>query len=629
MADFLATGVSGLLAFQRALDTTSHNIANVNTPGYSRQIAEFNTRQPESFGNGWMGNGVDVTTIKRMYDDFMATQARSSSSSFSQLDTYAAQVQRINNLFGDSATGLTASLQNFTNALQSVASNPTSIPARQTLLSQAQALVNRLQSYESSLKSLDAQVNTKLETEASSITSLAQSIAKLNDEISSGYARTGQPPNDLLDQRDRLLDELATHVNVSVVKQGDNSVNVFVGNGQPLVVGRTATTLVAVPDSFDPTRKVIAMKTAAATVDVSGSLTGGTLGGTIDFRQQVLEPARNALGRISIGLAEVVNDQHAAGIDLSGALGGDFFAVGAVTVQSSSLNAGSASLAVTRTGAGALTNANYLMTYTASGWTAQRADTGAAVPLTGTGTALDPFIADGLSIVVSGAPQVGDKLKILPTGAAVAGLKVLVTDPADVAAAAPMVAASALANTGTATISSGEVLDATNAQLRSPVTIQFLTSNTYSVNGAGSFAYTSGGNIDVNGWRVQVSGAPAVGDTFTVKDNTSGAGDNRNALRMADILNQPVFSGGTTSLNAAVGQFVGDIGVKTNQAQVGRDAQKVVRDENSAALQSLSGVNLDEEAANLVRFQQAYQAMAQVIGVADKMFQTLLDATRR
>jgi flagellar hook-associated protein 1 FlgK len=438
----------------------------------------------------------------------------------------------------------------------------------------------------------------------------------------------GSRPNDLLDQRDRLLDELSTHVNVSTVKQGDNSVNVFIGNGQPLVVGQTASRLAAVADSFDPTRRVIALQTATSSIDVTDNLTGGTLGGTIDFRQQVLEPARNSLGKFSVGLAQAMNDQHAAGMDLQGNLGGDFFAVGSVAVQASSVNAGSASLAVTRTGAGALTNADYLMTYTATGWTAQRADTGAAVTLTGAGTVASPFVAEGLSIVVSGTPQVGDRLKILPTADAVDGLAVVVTDPSEVAAAAPIVASSASANTGTGTITPGEVLDAGNAQLRSTVTIRFLTATTYSVNGAGSFAYASGGNIDVNGWRVQVSGSPAVGDAFTVADNTAGAGDNRNAVRLTAVLNQPVFSNGTTSLNAAVGQFMGDIGVKTNQAQVGRDAQKVVRDENAAALQSLSGVNLDEEAANLVRYQQAYQAMAQIIGVADKMFQTLLDATR-
>jgi flagellar hook-associated protein 1 FlgK len=208
-------------------------------------------------------------------------------------------------------------------------------------------------------------------------------------------------------------------------------------------------------------------------------------------------------------------------------------------------------------------------------------------------------------------------------------MSVLISDPSRVAAAAPIRTAAAGTNSGSGTISAGEVLDSTNAQLRAPVTIQFLTANTYSINGAGSFAYTAGGNIDVNGWRTQISGAPQVGDTFTISDNTSGTGDNRNALLLSDALKAPVLNGGTTSLGSAVGEFVGGIGVATRQAQVNRDAQNVVHEESLSAKEAVSGVNLDEEAANLLKYQQAYQAAAQLIRVADTMFQTLLAATER
>src|SRR5262245_2265283 len=201
MADLLSTSISGLMAFQRALDTTSHKISNANTVGYSRQLAEFTTRNAQDAGNGWVGNGVDVSTIKRAYDDFLAGQSRSASSSYHQFDTYATQAGRVSNLLGNTTTGLTASLQKFTNAFQAVADTPTSTPARQTLLSEANTLMQRLQSYDESLRSFDAQVNGQIETEADSITSIARSLAKLNQEINSAYGRTGQPPNDLLDQR--------------------------------------------------------------------------------------------------------------------------------------------------------------------------------------------------------------------------------------------------------------------------------------------------------------------------------------------------------------------------------------------------------------------------------------------
>jgi flagellar hook-associated protein 1 FlgK len=249
--------------------------------------------------------------------------------------------------------------------------------------------------------------------------------------------------------------------------------------------------------------------------------------------------------------------------------------------------------------------------------------------MTGVGTTASPFQADGLSIDVSGyTAATGDRFIIKPTANAVAGLQVLVTDPSKIAAAAPIVASAAATNTGGASITAGTVLGPTNAQLRTTATIQFLTPTTYSVNGAGNFTYTSGGNIDVNGWRVQITGTPAVGDTFTVADNTSGVGDNRNALKLANIVNQPVLNNGKTSINDAAGQFIGDIGVKTNQAQISRDAQKTVHDDSVSAQQAVSGVNLDEEAANLLKYQQAYQAAAQIIKIAQTLFDTLIQAAR-
>jgi flagellar hook-associated protein 1 FlgK len=632
MADLLNTSISGLLAFQRALDTTSHNITNANTVGYSRQLPEFMTRNAQQSGNGWVGNGVDVTTIKRAYDDFLSNQARSSSSAYSHSSTYATQAGRVSNLFGNSSTGLSASLQNFVNSVQSVADTPTSIPARQTLLSQAAGLVQRLKSYDDSLKSFDGQVNASLGTEANAITSIARGIAQLNQQITSGYAQMGQPPNDLLDQRDQLINELSTHVNVSVVAQGDNSLSVFIGNGQPLVVGQTAATVVATTDAYDPTRNVIAVRSASGEVDITKSLSGGTLGGVLEFRTQMLDPARNTLGRMSVAVAEVMNEQHHAGIDLQGNLGGDFFAVGGVGVRENANNTGSSAAAVTRVpgDAASLTTSDYLMTYTSGGWALRRQDTGAAVPMTGTGSAADPFVAQGLSIVVSGAPAVGDRLLIEPTAEAVSGMRVLVNNAAEVAAAAPIVSAATAGNDGSGSISPGEVLDATNAQLRSPVSITFTSATQYTVSGDPTvYTYAAGGNIDVNGWRVQINGSPAAGDSFTVSNNSSGSGDNRNALKLAAVVNQPILNGGTTSLKAAVGQFIGEIGVKTSQAQVTAEAQKVVADEAESALQSVSGVNLDEEAANLIRYQQAYMAIAQMIRVADTIFQSVLQATSR
>ena len=403
MADLLNTSISGLLAFQRALDTTSHNITNANTVGYSRQLPEFMTRNAQQSGNGWLGNGVDVVTIKRAYDDFLSNQARSSSSSFNQANTYATQAERISNLFGDSSTGLSSSLQKFVNAMQAVADTPASIPARQTLLSQAQTLVDRLKGYDDSPQEL-RRAGERVARDRSGYGELDRPQHRATEPADHERLRPdGQPPNDLMDQRDRLIDDLATHINVNVVEQGDNSVNVFIGNGQPLVVGQTAATVVTSADPYDPTRNIVAVRSAHGEIDITRSLSGGALGGVLDFRTQMLEPARNTLGRMSIAIAQVVNEQHGAGVDLNGDPGADFFAVGGVGVRSNSNNSGTSGAVVTRLdgAAGALTTGDYLMTYAAGAWTLRRTDTGATVPMTGAGSAGNPFVADGLSIEVT------------------------------------------------------------------------------------------------------------------------------------------------------------------------------------------------------------------------------------
>ncbi len=629
MPDMMNVAVSGLRAFQRALETTSHNIANVSTPGYSRQRVNLAANQPELYGTSALGSGVIIQSISRYGDELLSTQMRTASSSFSRLDTYAEKAGALNNLFADSSTGLSVALQKFTNAMQGVANTPTSTAARQVLLSEANGLVNRLQTYDTRLDEIETEINSQLRGEATTINSLASNIARLNLDIVRAQSQTGAAPADLLDARDAQLADLASRIETSVIRQDDGAVNVFIGNGQSLVLGNTSSTVVSQPDPFQPSRVTLALKTSGGTVDISSSLSGGSVGGLLDFRREMLDPARNQLGQMAVALTEVTNAQHREGVDLSGNLGGNMFAVGGVAVQPASTNTGGATVAAARTGASALTANDYIVRYNGSAWTVQRADTGAPVTFTGTGTNVDPIIADGLSITVSGAPASGDRFLVKPTGSAIDGMSVLISDPAKVAAAAPIRTSAAVDNGGAATISAGEVLDATNAQLRSTVTLEFTDATHYSVNGAGSFTYTPGDNIDINGWRVQINGTPETGDTFTVANNAAGVGDNRNALEMTRALSRGVLAGGTESLDGAVGRFVGGIGVSTAQANSSRDAQQIIYDDSVSSLENLSGVNLDEEAANMMRYQQAYQAAAQMIRVTQTIFDTLIEATRR
>jgi flagellar hook-associated protein 1 FlgK len=509
-----------------------------------------------------------------------------------------------------------------------MANTPASTAPRQVVLSQAQALANQLQNYDGQLSSLDGQIESRIQTTASDISSIAQNIAKLNGQISNAQALNGQPPNDLLDQRDQLLNKLSADISISTSQQDGGPINVYIGNGQPLVVGTSAATLSTTPNAYDPTHNDLVLQSANGSANVTSSMSGGTLGGMLDFRSQVLDPAQSTLGLISLGIANVVNGVQTGGVDLNGNPGQPMFAVGGVDVRVNAQNTGTATLAITRTNVGSLTASNYILQNTAGGWTLSNFATGANVPLTGAGTSASPFQADGLSIVVSGTATAGDKFLIKPTAGATSGLNVLLTNPDQIAAGSPITGTAATTNAGTATIGSGTVVDPANAQLKTAATIQFLSATTYSINGAGTYTYTSGQPITANGWQVTVSGAPATGDKFTVGYTMANSGDNSNALKLAAAFNQPTLNGGKDSVNATLSGFIGNLGTVTKQAQNDSAAQAAVNTSATQSLSNVSGVNLDEEAANLLQFQQAYQAAAQLIGISSTLFTSILQAVR-
>jgi flagellar hook-associated protein 1 len=628
MANMMATGLSSLRAMQRALDTTAHNIANVSTPGYTRQTVDFSARKPDAHGQSWVGTGVNANSVRRVYDQFVNQQVRSSSGNLSRLEAFATQAERLDDLLGNTANGLGTSLQAFTNAINEVSSTPNSVAARQVLIAQANALSQRLQSYDTRLRDMSQGIDSQVVAETGEINVIANGIARLNGDIAVAVQNTGQAPNDLLDKRDALIDDLSSKVSVSVVAEGESSLNVFIGNGQPLVLGTTASQVTTASDPLDPQRLQLALQTPAGNVDISRSVSGGTLGGLLDFRREMLDPARNELGRITLAVANQINSQHREGMDLSGALGGDFFNVGAVGVNPSTANTSNATVTATRTNVGALTTHDYVLTRTATGYDVRRADTGASVSFTGDGTALTPIQVDGMSIVVGAGVQTDDQFMIRPTRDAVQGFNVAITDPSRVAAAAPIRASSASGNTGTGTVTAGEVLDRNTLSL-AQVDIVFTSPTTYTINGGAAQTYTAGDNIDFNGWRVAINGAPATGDTFTVRNNAGAVGDNRNAFAIADAMRAGVIDNGLVSVNSAVEQMTGNLGLATRSAQINRDAEAIINESDIATRDSISGVNLDEEAANMLRYQQAYAASAQIISVANSLFDTLLNAVRR
>jgi flagellar hook-associated protein 1 FlgK len=404
--------------------------------------------------------------------------------------------------------------------------------------------------------------------------------------------------------------------------------NVSIGNGESLVTGGQAATLVASSSPTDASQQSISIKSPAGTVDITNNVSGGTLGGLLNAVTQVINPALDSIGQIAAQVTQLVNTQNNSGLDLNGALGPNLLSIGGPTVLNGAQNTGSETVTATISNASALTGSNYTLNYTSGGWTLTNLSTGANVAMTGTGTSSSPLVANGVSMVVTGTPHVGDSFEVEPTRNVISSMAVLTTDPNAIAAAAAVTSSAGTANTGTGSIAAPSVQTPSNANLLSPVTIAFLTPTTYSVNGSGSYTYTSGANIDLNGWQTQISGAPAAGDTFTVQSNAGATGDNSNALLMANILQQPVLDNGTTSVSAAAASLVTSLGVTANQATNSLSAQTVVSNDATAALANASGVDLNTEAANMLQYEQAYQASAQVIKMASDIFNTLLTAVQ-
>jgi flagellar hook-associated protein 1 len=626
LSSIFGIDLSALQAFQQAIEVTSNNVANASTPGYDEESIELDTALPQDAGGFAIGSGVDVEGVQRSYSQAAANQLNTSQSTLGQLTALQNYTSQIDNLFGTTAGGLTTALQTYYSGWSAVADDPSSSAARQALLGDASALAANLNSTSSQLQEMNSDANTRITADVNQINSIGTQISSLNTQIAQSSG-SGQAPNQLLDQRDELVSNLSQLAGVSTTSNSDGSINVYLGNGQPLVLDQNTYQLSTVPNQFNASQLEVA-STASDGASISSSITSGDLGGLLSARTQAIDPALNQLGQIATAVAQSANTQQASGLDLNGQLGSALFSVGAPVATSSSANTDATTASVTISNIGALTSDNYLLSYQGGTYTLTDATTGANVALTGAGTSASPLTASsvGLSIVLSGTPASGDQFLVQPTAQAAGTIGVALTDPSGLAAAGAIQTSASDTNTGSATISAGTVLDPTNPALLNTTTIQFLTPTTYSVNGAGSFAYTSGGNVDLNGWQVKISGTPAAGDTFTVQSNAGGTGDNTNALAAANQQTTGVLSNGTVSVSGAVGALISGAGAQAQQVNTATTAQTAVNTQAQTNVQSVSGVNLDEEAANLMQWQQAYQASAQALSVANGLFTTFMDS---
>ncbi len=762
----LGVGVSGLTAAQRSLSTASHNIANVNTDGYSRQRVDQVARDPLFMGSNYLGTGVQVDSVKRIVSDFQDLQIRNSSAGLSQAQTYQSMAARVDNLFTDPTTGLSSSLQAFYDAVQGVANSPSTLPERQVMLSSGDTLAGRFHDIIGQLNNLRDEFDSQLRSNVTEVNTMSQSIADINRQIVLASSVGNGQPNDLLDRRDQLIRQLSEKVATTTVVQDDGSINVSIGNGQALVTGSEARKLTVSESTFDSSRLEISYETPSGPMEITRQIRGGVLGGLVGFRTQVLDPATNTLGKIAVGVSSAVNAQHQLGIDLKGNAGGDFFyaldsgttpaAVQVLGAQSNSTVV-PAAISAAITDIASLTSSDYRLDRKGNEYSVTRISDGQVTRLTG--FPASPATVDGVTIqLTSGAMADGDAFLIQPTSKAAAGFTLAISDPSQIAAASPQRSAADASNAGTATISAATVADSStyvagNYQIQLGATTAAVangTSGTISDTGAannlqyqlaingvtvytqdegtapladlnavaaninddvattgvrayvdasanrlylandparagtitvnetlvdsggapldsgdsvtGYFggaltgastsasvtyssadgylvqnssgtviadgAYTSPTTLNFNGISVDISGNAAIGDRFSVNTNNNGVGDNRNALALAGLQNALIMDGGTATVGDIYSGMVVDVGNRTSQAEITMSAQESLLTAAEADRAATSGVNLDEEAAAVMKFQQAYQASAQVISTANSLFATLLAAFR-
>ena len=621
MSDVFGISISALQAFQQAINVTSNNVANANTPGYDEESINLSEAIPQANGSATVGSGVAVTGVARAFSQAAANQLNTSQSTLGQLTGLQNYATQIDNLIGTTGGGLSTALTTYYTAWSNVADDPTSTASRQALISAAQGVATSLQSTAAQLNTLSSNVNTSITADVTQINSLASTISTLNQQIVLTQGQSGgQAPNELLDQRDQAVSSLSQLVGVTTNTSSDGSLNVFVGNGQPLVLDGVVNKLSTVQDQYNASQLDVT-STAAGGNSIDSELTTGDLGGQLAARSQAINPALNQLGQIATAISTSANTQQTAGVDLNGAIGGAIFSSPTPTAVPSANNTGTAAATVAITDVGALTANDYVLTYKGGAYSLATTD-GTNVPLTGTGTAANPLTADGISITLTGTPAANDTFLITTAS----NFSVVLTNPSKIAAASAITASAAATNTGSATVSTGTVTDPGNAALTTPASIVFATPTTYSINGGAVQTLAADGDISANGWEVQITGTPAAGDTFNVGLNTNGSGDNRNALLAAAQQTTGVLNAGTTSTTGAVSGLITGIGSQASQINTAQAAQTAVNTAATSNVASISGVNLDEEAANLLKWQQAYQASAQALTIGNSLFTTLIDS---
>lgn len=677
----LNIGMSGLAASQSSLATTGNNIANVDTAGYSRQQTVQGTKSSQQFGTVFIGTGTTLADVRRVYNSYLETQLHTATSLDSESAAYLAQTTPLDATLSDTNTGLTGVLQKFFTSMQGVSTSATDDTSRQSVLTGAQALTSRFNTIAKQLSDQNTTINGNLGDMAAQVNKLATSIATLNQKIGE-ISTSGGQPNDLLDSRNEAVRQLSELTGTQVVERG-TSFDVYIGSGQPLVIGNSTNTLSTVPLKGDPSRLGIQMDRGSSTIDITSAMSGGEIGGLLTYRSEVLDPSMNELGRVALVVADQINSQQAQGIDKNGDFGAAIFnninsaaLVSQRSIAQSGNSTGSGNLDVTIKDTGKLTSSDYQVTFTsATDYSVKRSD-GTDMGSFSTTTTPPPVI-DGFSLSLNGgALSAGDSFKVTPTRNAAASIQTVLTDPKKIAAAGPLTGVTSANNSGTYTqptlSDTINIYDpASQAEMQAalknstPVKLVFGAasggSQTYNMVDAKGFTIGSGvivpgqantlnlkvGMVDASGnpvldttvtpnvqktFTVQttVGGTPKAGETFTMNLTGAASSDNRNAQALVGLQTKQTVDTGSASkgisLTDAYNKLVTNVGTKAAQGKSDSAATTAILAQAQGARDSLSGVNLDEETGNLVKYQQYYTASSQIIKAAQETFATLINS---
>ncbi|EHJ94164.1 flagellar hook-associated protein FlgK [Vreelandella boliviensis] len=640
-------GLSGLNAAQNALNTSSNNISNVYTPGYNRELAQL--------GEGRVGGGVRVNDIERQFNTYVADQLNSAKTQSSALNTYYKQVSQIDNLLADRKAGLAPLMQGFFSSLEDLAASPSDPASRQGVLGQANTLSSQFRSFDGYLQEMQGNINGQIKDEITQINNTTEQIAGLNKQISLARARSGEAPNSLLNQRDHMVSELNERMDLRLNIQDGKTYNISLPNGQPLVTGTDSFQLEAMQSDSDPQRTVVGYRDGGGNLVQLGesTITGGALGGLMTFRSETLDKTQNQIGQLAVSLSVAFNEQHKKGVDLDGEQGGDFFTVRSPQTYSNENNAGTAvieSAAFDTETIDQLRATDYTVRFEGGTPTVTRNDNGMALGNEAVewDAGAGELTFGGVTLNFSGTPSNGDRFEIQPVRRAGNGMDLNIAD-VDKIAAGDAGFINVGNNTGNSFEREGD-LNVSNLAISADAfadnrkyqfevesdgtgtegTLTVKPAATITVGGAAfdasSDTLSVGDTVEVDGISFTVGALPAAGETssLTVNQTIFATGDNRNALALQNLQAESKV-GGSATFTGAYASMVSDVGNRTNITQVNLDARQGLTDQLTAVQQSESGVNLDEEAANLIRYQQYYQANARVIDTAGTLMDTILN----